>query len=166
MGNLRFKGFQVFANPIYSVQFGPIALPKASTRCQQSLNLVSGFYCEGGENKSCLSQVSGRMPWAQSGARPWELAAFLFISKDKGIVRLKHYWRFMLRFMFLQTVITFLTLSELSDRALSIWITGLNARTKRKYLDINDGLYQTNIYCGTGIPGSAFWWRSKVSEYL
>ena len=26
---------------------------------------------------------------------------------------------------------------------------------------------KTNIYCGTEIPGSAFWWRSwKVSEYL
>ena len=26
---------------------------------------------------------------------------------------------------------------------------------------------KTNIYCGTGIPGSASWWRSsKVSEYL
>ena len=26
---------------------------------------------------------------------------------------------------------------------------------------------KSNIYCGTGIPGSAFWWRSsKVSEYL
>ena len=26
---------------------------------------------------------------------------------------------------------------------------------------------KTNIYCGSGIPGSAFWWRSsQVSEYF
>ena len=37
VGNLRFVGFQVFAYPKYSVKFGPIALPNASTRCQQSL---------------------------------------------------------------------------------------------------------------------------------
>jgi hypothetical protein len=31
VGNLRFVGFEVFAYPIYSGKFGPIALPKAST---------------------------------------------------------------------------------------------------------------------------------------
>ena len=54
VGNLRFVVY------IQECKFGPNALPKASNSCQQ--NLVSGFYCEGGENRSCLTKESARRP--------------------------------------------------------------------------------------------------------
>ena len=42
--------------------------------------------------------------------------------------------------MFLRTVTELLDFSS----APVIWIMGLKARTKRRYLDINDGHYRTN----------------------
>jgi hypothetical protein len=51
-GNLRFVGFQVFAYPIYRVCGVILHFLKLPLDVNSLYNLVSGFYCEVGENES------------------------------------------------------------------------------------------------------------------
>ena len=76
---------------------GHIALPNASTRCQQSLEpclvllLWGGGEWEGNESQVCQNAL---ISWCSF---TWEWALFHRNSTDKGILQLEHYWRFMIK---------------------------------------------------------------------
>jgi hypothetical protein len=153
--------------------WGYIALPKASTRCQQSLEpclmllLWSGGEWEGNESEVCQRGTS----WPRS---------FMCISEEKGIIRLEHYWRFM--FKTSQRLILYIIWHVSTDCngtfllfVCSKWSRVINLEYWAKRANKEEVFghkwwtlsNKTNSYCGTGIPGSAFWWSSsKVSEYF
>ena len=119
-----------------------------STRCQQSLEIVSGLYSDKWGSKSCLNEWTLLCHRAFSCARP-ERVPFLFTFYiDNVIVRLKYYRLFRLKTTwglninmawhvsvnFTDTIwIFFVCLLWLR---LSQWITEENLRTKQRFLEI------------------------------
>lgn len=123
-----------------------------------------------------LSQWSGRVPWSHDARSRQSYLSFQCFSEDKWILWLEHYWCFMLKTkdwfhtsfdMFLKdcngTFRVFVWMKCLRLMKMDYWAEHAN----NKWLFGHKWWNKSVIYCRTGIPGSAFWWRSsKVSDYL
>jgi hypothetical protein len=131
------------------------------------------FYCEGRSNESWMSQRSTRVAWADHARSRESELAFHCISTDKGILRLEHYWRFMIKtsqrliLYFVWHVSTNCNMTFRLNIRLDLPARrefGLCTKCVNKKEVFGHKLWtlsnKSNIYCGTWIPGSAFWWRS------
>ena len=139
------------------------------------LKLEWGFYHKEGAHETCLSQWSGIVPLSHDASSRQSYLAFqCFIWRQRNspvgtllmfYVKHPNDWFHTLFDMFLKDcngafrVFAWMKCSRLMK--MDYW-----AEHAIGYLDINYGTLwnKSVIYCRTGIPGSALWWSSKVSE--
>jgi hypothetical protein len=164
VGNLRFVGFQLSPYWIYSgiwVILHFLRRPLAVFRTLFQASTVRGAEWEVNESEVCL-QPQSRDAWS------WESYLSLHcFSTDIGILLvgtlLNIYDKNILKIDSIHSLICFYGQTFPLDLPASFDLFTKRPNKKEEFGHKWWTLwYKSNIYCGTGIPSSEFWWRSKV----